>query len=136
MLGVSLGCGESGPRLYPVSGTVRFAEGGPVRNASIELVPEEPSPSPRGRIDADGRFVIGTHAAADGAPAGAYRVVVVQALPPADRVDLSRLGEEHREHAAATRVVAMKHASPTTTGVTAVVEPVEQNVLEIVVDPR
>lgn len=104
----------------------------------IELVPAEPGPSPRGRVDAMGRFVVGTYSNEDGAPAGDYRVVVMQPVSPGAARNISKLGEEHEEHAAHAgkiQVVALKHASPKTTGITCTVEPVAKNELAIVVEP-
>lgn len=107
-----------------------------MRNASIEFVPKLPGPSPRGRIDAQGAFSLGTYQAGDGAPAGAYRVVVVQALPPEANARMGRLGEEHAAHAGSVWVVALKHASPETTSVTCTVEPLAKNEVAIVVESR
>lgn len=131
-----IGCSDGRPPLYPVSGTVSFESGDPVRNASIEFVPSQPAPSPRGRIDAGGRFTLGTYETQDGAPEGTYRVVVVQALPPGAAAGIRTLGEEHAGHAGSVRVVALKHASPDTSEITCVVEPIPQNETTIVVEAR
>lgn len=130
------GCSDGRPPLYPVSGTVLFETGTPVRNASIEFVPNQLGPSPRGRIDAEGRFSLGTYAAQDGAPAGDYRVVVVQALPPDTLRGMNNLGAEHAGHAGSVWVVALKHASPKTTGVTCTVEPIGENDVALVIESR
>lgn len=128
-----LGCDQGRPALYPVSGVVTFRSGDPVRHATIEFVPEKPGPSPRGRVDATGRFVLGTYAGGDGAPAGDYLVVVAQPLPPAAERAVRKLGAEHEGHQGVP-LVALKHGDPLTTGVTGRVEAVEQNELTIVVD--
>lgn len=130
------GCDDGRPPLYPVHGTVRFATGDPVRNAAIELVPDSASPSPRGRIDSEGSFRLGTYAADDGAPAGEYRVVVVQPVPPSAPAALAKLGAEHDAHRSAVRVVSLKHAAPDTTEVRCTVAPIAENELEIVVESR
>lgn len=130
------GCSDGRPPLYPVSGTVAFESGDPVRNASIEFVPDSPAPSPRGRIDAQGRFSLGTYETNDGAPAGEYRVVVVQALPPGAAAKIHTLGEEHADHVGNIRVVAHKHSSPDTSEVTCTVEPIAKNEVELVVESR
>lgn len=131
-----VGCGDGRPTLYPVKGVVRFESGDPVRNAAIEFVPNTAGPSPRGQIDAEGAFVLGTYNNGDGAPAGDYRVVVVQALPPEAAKHLGNLGEAHTGHAGGVKVVALKHASPDTSGVQAKVKASPMNDLEIVVDAR
>ena len=127
------GCGSRGPELYPASGTVRFANGDPVRSGTVEFVPTSPGTSPRGRIGREGRFRIGTFANDDGAPAGDYRVVVVQPLPPAPAT--AKLGEQHAAHAGAPTFVSPKHASPEKSGIRVTVEPNPTNEFEIVVDP-
>jgi hypothetical protein len=131
-----VGCGDGRPALYPVKGVVRFESGDPVRNATIEFVPPSAGPSPRGRIDAEGGFVLGTYANGDGAPAGDYRVVVVQALAPEATKHLGNLGEAHTGHAGGVKVVALKHASPETSGVRSEVKASPMNDLEIVVGAR
>lgn len=130
------GCSDGRPALYPAQGTVVFSSGGPVRNATIEFVPNAAGPSPRGRIDAKGRFSLGTYETNDGAPAGDYRVVVVQALPPGAVANIRNLGKEHEAHAGETRVVALKHATADTSDIACTVEPNAKNEIAIVVDPR
>lgn len=130
------GCGDGLPKRYPAGGVVRFDDGRPVRNATIEFVPEAKGPSPRGRIDRDGHFVLGTYEGADGAPAGDYRVVVIQPLRPgADRV-ASTLGEEHQSHAGDIPIVSAKHASPDTSGIEATVQPIASNEFDVVVEAQ
>lgn len=133
----AVGCGDDRPALYPVSGTVLFRSGDPVRNASIELVPTSAGPSPRGRVDRDGHFTLGTYQSDDGAPAGEYQVVVVQPLPPNASASMRKLGEEHAAHASdGVRVVALRHASPETSGVSCLVEPIDNHDVTIVVESR
>ncbi|QDV72613.1 carboxypeptidase-like regulatory domain-containing protein [Botrimarina mediterranea] len=135
LLAFTIGCGDGRPPLYPVSGTVRFTTGEPVRNATIEFVPKASGPSPRGRIDADGNFVLGTYKNDDGAQAGDYHVVVVQALPPDAAANTQMLGDEHAGHGR-MQVVALKHASPSTSGVSYTVTPPGAQDAEIVVEAR
>jgi hypothetical protein len=118
-----------------VSGSVAFASGDAVRNATIEFVPRSPGPSPRGRIDAEGNFTLGTFAANDGAPAGEYQVVVVQSLAPGADAKTGKLGAEHTGHGR-MNVVALKHASPATSGVSYTVTPPGTQSAEIVVEAR
>lgn len=136
LVATASGCADGRPALYPVSGTVAFPDGTPVRNASIEFTPTTQSPSPRGRVDAQGRFTLGTYESDDGAPAGTYRVVVTQPLPPNAAANVMELGDEHASHAGGIRVVALRHASPSTSGVTAEVAAADSNELAIVVESR
>ena len=134
------GCGDGRPPLYPAGGTVAFPSGEPVRNAFIEFVPVaakgEAGPSPRARVDASGRFALGTFGPGDGAPAGDYLVVVVQPMPLRAAEAVGLLGEEHASHGGGIPVVALRHASPATTGVSRTVEPVLTNNFSIVVEER
>lgn len=93
------GCGDSRPQTFPVSGTVQFGDGTPVRFGIIEFIPEASGPSARGKIDQLGRFVLGTYTNDDGAVAGRHGVVIVQhfspgALPPGDDAHQSSHSDE------------------------------------------
>lgn len=140
MLAITTGC-QQGVLLYPVEGLVQFKNGNPVRNATIELIPTQSGslakgPSPRGKIDREGRFTLSTFTQGDGAQAGDYKVIVVQSLAPGARAASKLLGDEHKLHASATQVVAMKHAQPNTTGIEVSVKPVEKNELSITVEKQ
>jgi hypothetical protein len=86
----SLSCSSGQRKLYPVRGTV-LCDGKPAEGAEVALYALDTSQPmqqvPRGRVQADGSFVIGTYVPADGAPAGDYKVIIVW-LPPnaVDRV--------------------------------------------------
>jgi hypothetical protein len=89
-----IGCGKARTPTYPVSGTIQFGDGLPVRFGMVEFIPEAEGPSARGKIDATGRFVLGTFEASDGAVAGRHQVIVVQHItsdiaPPADHAHKS-----------------------------------------------
>ena len=133
---LATGCGDGRPALFPASGTVEFTSGQPVRNASIEFVPTGGGPSPRARIDGDGKFKLGTFATADGAPVGEYYVIVVQPLPPEVGRIARQLGEEHAQHAASIEVVSVKHSSLETTEIQRSVEAGSDNQFKIVVEPQ
>ena len=89
---ICAGCGGSGPKLYPASGTVNY-EGKPLAEASILFIPQGGRPS-IGTTDASGKFTLST-GGKPGAPAGTYSVTVSKnnagdaaveevKLPPAD----------------------------------------------------
>ena len=84
---------------YPVSGTVRFEDHQPVRVGVIEFRCPETGVTARAKLDDTGTFQLGTFALADGAPAGNYRVVVVQYFntPPMKHVHTH---DDHDEHEA------------------------------------
>lgn len=76
------GCG--GPKLYPVEGTVAWADGKPARELTGGAVNFEPvggGTSATGPIDNEGRYRLGTNRPGDGVPPGEYRVTLTP--PPA-----------------------------------------------------
>lgn len=71
------GCG---PKLYPVTGRVHYADGKPLDVGRVVIdVGEQPRGS-WGGLHPDGTFRIGTHSPSDGMPAGTYRVFIDGAL--------------------------------------------------------
>ena len=77
------GCGEAAKpweKVVPASGQIMF-EGKPAEGAQITLYPKAAdfpaSIRPSATTVAGGKFVLGTHGAADGAPAGEYSASVV-----------------------------------------------------------
>jgi hypothetical protein len=73
-----VGCSDSRPATFPVSGTVSFADGQPVRFGTVQFLPDNPGPSARGLIDTNGRFELGTYSKDDGAVPGGHRVIITQ----------------------------------------------------------
>jgi len=77
----AVGCSSRpvGAELSPVEGQV-FVRGNPAVHAFVVLHPvtqaDADAPRPRGQVDAQGTFRLGTHAAADGAPPGDYVVTI------------------------------------------------------------
>ena len=74
------GCSQpAGPSLYPVRGQV-LVNGRPAVNAFVVFRPlgstDPHRLRPRGRVDGNGTFVIGTRGADDGAPPGDYAVTI------------------------------------------------------------
>lgn len=74
------GCGESRIPTYPVSGTVVFDDGSPVRTGTVEIASIDHKLTATGRIADDGSFVLGTYGSNDGACAGNHRVIVMQMI--------------------------------------------------------
>ena len=75
-----IGCGESRVPIYPVSGTVVFDDGSPVRTGTVELASVDHKLTATGKIGDDGNFVLGTFTSNDGACAGNHRVIVMQMI--------------------------------------------------------
>ena len=71
------GCGGSGPRTAPVSGTVTY-NGKPVPSAHVSFVPRDASSrAAAGLTDSNGRFTLGTFSTNDGAIIGKYKVGII-----------------------------------------------------------
>ena len=74
------GCGDGRIETYPVSGSVLFADGTPVRVGTVELESIEHGTSATGTIRQDGTFLLGTFTPDDGAASGSHRAIVVQLI--------------------------------------------------------
>jgi hypothetical protein len=75
---------DNRPPLVPVQGQV-FLEDRPAHKAVVWFHPVEQvelgCPHPRGVVDQQGEFVVGTYKIGDGAPAGRYRISVYWRTP-------------------------------------------------------
>jgi hypothetical protein len=128
---------------YPVSGTVRFDDHQPVRIGIIEFRCPETGSAARAKLDDTGSFKLGTFAAADGAPAGSYRVVVVQYFnaPPTKHVhthvdhddDESDAHDAHNHAREPDARVAPKFSDYSTSTLAATVRPDAENKFDFVV---
>lgn len=76
LIAASVGCGSSGPKNYPVSGTVTF-DGKPVDGATVMFIPQSGRPG-MGVTDASGKYTIAT-SGQPGAPTGSYEVTISKA---------------------------------------------------------
>jgi hypothetical protein len=72
---LAAGCGSN---LHPVEGKVVFPDGTPLSGGTVTFGPKSKDNlmGPRGDIQIDGTFQMGTFKATDGAPEGAYRVLI------------------------------------------------------------
>src|SRR5260370_34422601 len=71
-----VGCGDSGPAIVPVTGTLTY-KGHPVTNALVFFVPEDGNGRPsQGPTDAEGRFKVSYTNAKDGVLVGKHKVWV------------------------------------------------------------
>ncbi len=73
------GCGPFRPTVVPASGIVTL-DGKPLPGGFVRLVPAGSRPA-TGEIGPDGRFALGTFAAADGCVLGTHGVEVIGPLP-------------------------------------------------------
>lgn len=127
LLPVFAGCDSGRVPTYSAQGTVRFAGGEPVRFGMVEFDVEGPGLSSRGRLDEAGRFELGTFSPGDGAPAGEYRVIVVQTFdePTADKQHRAA----HQTHTGEVRV-SPRFAEYRSTPLRATVQPQDGNRFE------
>lgn len=105
------GCGKG---TYPAEGNVVYGDGSAVKalaGGQVELLPDSPgAPSPRGGIQADGSFKLGTFGPTDGALPGKYKVILTP--PP-------QVGFDQRPKPA----IDARYQSVETSGLTATIEP-------------
>lgn len=76
---VAAGCGPRRPAVVAASGVVTL-DGKPLAGGFVRLVPAASRPA-TGEIGPDGRFTLGTFAAADGCVPGTHAVEVIGPLP-------------------------------------------------------
>lgn len=85
------GCGHG---MYPVDGVVQFDDGRAATELAggmVSLQGLDRDISSQGEIHADGTFTISTHAEADGAYPGKYRVMVTQPPAPSENSRVVRV---------------------------------------------
>ena len=70
-----LGCGDSGPKTYKVSGTVKLG-GKPVEGALVVFTPSGEGKSAVGSTNDKGEFKLSTFGPGDGAVAGSYKIAI------------------------------------------------------------
>lgn len=75
----AVGCGPRRPGVVPASGIVTL-DGEPLAGGFVRVVPAASRPA-TGAIGPDGRFTLGTFAAADGCVLGTHGVEVIGPLP-------------------------------------------------------
>lgn len=74
---LQIGCGESGPALEYVTGTVKKG-GEPLASVSVTFHPVDGGVSSAGRTDSEGRFVLISQSGKEGAVAGEHKVTLQQ----------------------------------------------------------
>ena len=80
LLAALVGCGESGPKLEPVSGKV-LKDGKAMTNVSISMVPEGDGIAAIGTADGSGNIVVETNGKS-GAMKGKYKIGVTEPIRP------------------------------------------------------
>jgi hypothetical protein len=129
------GCG-AGRITYPVSGSVRFDDGEPVRFGVIEFRPIGGGTPARAKLDNSGKFILGTVESDDGAAEGSYQVIIVQHFNPPPPSRTTRMPAEHEAHDRAAQPdvrVAAQYADYASSPLRATVQRDLQNSFEFVV---
>lgn len=112
----TVGCGQSGPEMGEVTGTVTF-KGKPLSTGTITFVPEaEGLPHAYGEIKEDGTYEAATRDFGAGAPVGKHRIMIMAVI-------------DHGPEAPVEAILPTKYSSDRQSGLTA-----EVNAGENVVD--
>ena len=113
------GCGEDGPKRYPVHGYVRY-RGKPVTVGTVMFVPER-GPAASGVIESDGSYSLR-------AVEGRHQIAVTAVPPPPQGVN-PMAGSE--EYVPPPPLVPSKFSRPATSGLNADVRPDKENALDL-----
>ncbi len=70
-----IGCGDSSPPVYKVTGTVTFNDA-PLPTGTVLFVPKAGGPTAQGEIGPDGKYTLTTFRSGDGAVPGMHSVMV------------------------------------------------------------
>ncbi|MEM7785644.1 MAG: carboxypeptidase regulatory-like domain-containing protein [Planctomycetota bacterium] len=120
-----LGCNNN-PRTYPVTGKVVYPDGSHPEFGDIEFFNAEAKLNARGRIQKDGTFELGTFDLADGAVEGTHKVIILQRTR--NHLTAQLEGEIAHDHG---DLMDPKYYDYRTSKLTAKVEPIDQNQIEI-----
>jgi hypothetical protein len=121
------GCGETGPKIVPVKGTVKFKEGKPVTSGVIEFAPLSGGQGAQGKIEEDGSFTLMTGKQV-GAYVGKHKIIVIQFF-----IADGAAAHVSAQHTAS--IVHSKHGRFDTSGLSCEVKSDGENVVDLVVDP-
>lgn len=126
VLGVADGCGDSRPRLAPVSGSITY-KGNAVEAGTVTFYPVSGGRPAIGRIETDGSYRMSSFSPGDGVAPGEYRVSV-ESRNAARASPSFKTFEEELAHdgvldsgASVAWRVPEQFARPDTSGLTAVV---------------
>ncbi len=140
MLLVPFGC-SSQISVVPVTGTVEY-NGEPVVGAAVTFVPEE-GKSASGITDSSGKFTLTTNEDGDGAIPGNHTVTVLALAAPMPSDDeegsvevnevMEPMEDDDGEITEST-VIPQKYADPSTSGLTATIEPSGDNDIKLTLE--
>lgn len=116
MFVASVGCGPSLPRTMPISGVVTL-DGEPVEGASVLLIPVAGGHPATGVTDAEGKFVLSTFDAGDGAIVGQHGIAVTKSHFVGEATS-DGLSTPAGATAPARELLPARYAAPSTSGLT------------------
>ncbi len=113
-----VGCGQRGPKVVPVEGTITFGGGSWPKAGVLNFAVESSSPGmpdrpAMGLFDTDGKLTVTTFAKGDGLIPGKYKM----------GVECWEVRPDIMSPTAAKSYVPARYASPKTSGLTVTVEP-------------
>lgn len=135
------GCGSSGPKLHPATGTVTL-DGKPLADATVTFVPAAGRPSD-GKTDASGKYAIMTNGL-PGVPEGDYKVTVskftsqgeMPAMAPSPQ-DMIKMYEKKKKGDVEKSPVPAKYGRADTSGFSAKVgTDASKNVFDLPLDAK
>ncbi len=116
------GCGSGRPNTVSVEGTVTLG-GKPVDGAAVMLIPDGQGKPASGQTDHEGKFLLKTFEAGDGAMPGKYKVTVSLVKVSGVKADADGLsGEVEPGGIKKEYLVPEKYGDPKTSGLTAEVK--------------
>jgi hypothetical protein len=134
-----LGCGKSTPVTAPLSGEIKTTQGVACEGALIVFHPQEKArendAKPLAIADASGKFVVRTHADADGAEPGQYAITVVWPGTPGNAGSKQMsLSDEGSQVGSGPDRLNHAYGDPKTTKLQLEVKPSENELLQLVVE--
>ncbi len=136
-----LGCGKSTPVTAPLSGEIKTAQGVACDGALIVFHPKEKArendAKPLAIADASGKFVVRTHAEADGAEPGEYAITVVWPAKAGNAGSKQMsLSDEGSQVGSGPDRLNNAYGDPKTTKLQLEVKPHENEALQLIVEER
>lgn len=116
------GCGDPGPvaeieKVAPVSGTVTF-QGKPLPGYQVTFLPTDGKRAATGITDAQGKFIMGTNDAGDGAPPGTHKIAFVWAPPSGGEPGQETIIDDPSKLPKPAIKIPAKYGNPETSGFT------------------
>ena len=126
---VTSGCSDTGPRYYPVTGTVKFSDDSPAMFGTVECrTATGEAVISRGQISRDGSFRLRSTGGKNGLVAGKHLMVIVQVLGTPRPTSGKRIVHKHGKE------TSNKYRSYSSTDLVIEVVPDSKNHFDLIVD--